>query len=158
MDISTRMLLEIHGFCFDNFIRAMDTTVRIPWWIFWDNPWDRFCNWEINCWYSASVSSDSGIKNSQLAKISGGGIPAIRFVSRSGAPLVSSLDSSLEGMCPNHDGDAPGTTSCLKGTSLAGCKQKLNHWWISGDGPLILPPTCSVAHLETAGIACDKCQ
>ncbi|KAF9685635.1 hypothetical protein SADUNF_Sadunf03G0075000 [Salix dunnii] len=68
----------------------------------------------------------NGSKNSHLVKISGGGTPAIRFVSSFGLPLVSSFGTSMTELSM-AEGLAPGITSCLKGSALAACKQNSIH-------------------------------
>lgn len=119
--------------------------------------WLCFLTVSIRSWYSNSVASGKGSKNSHFDKISGRGTPETRFVSSFVLSFFASLGSSIR-VLSRAEGDAPGITSRVKGNDLAGCKQNSIHWWINGDGPRTRPPifSASLPESETAGIAFEK--
>lgn len=116
-------------------------------------PWLVVCRLSISHLYSDIVASGNGSRNSHRVRISGGATPPRRFVSNFGCfPFVTSLGAWRTG--PQiEEGMAPGTTVCKKGSALAVWMQNSIHWWISGDGPLTLPPILLVFNLEAAGTA-----
>lgn len=116
-------------------------------------PWSTLGRLSISHLYSDIVASGSGTRNSHLVRISGGATPPIRFVSSFGCfPPVTAFGAWRTG--PSiEEGMAPGTTVWMKGSALAVWMQNSIHWWISGDGPLTLPPIFFVFNLEAAGTA-----
>ena len=117
-----------------------------------------FLTVSIRSLYSNSVASGKGSKNSHLDKISGGGTPETRFVSRFSLLFFVTSGSLTRGPPSIAEGDAPGITSRVKGNDLAGCKQNSIHWWTNGDGPRARPPSASASLPESgiAGIAFGK--